>query len=267
MLETIIIPIAVLAILGFVFAVALGVVSEKFHVEKSVKEQEVRNALPGANCGACGFPGCDGLAAAIAKGEAPVDACAIGGKATTEAVAEAMGVEAAGGADRKVAVVKCDGTCEAAKDLFEYSGIEDCRAQIALFGGKKACNYGCVGCGSCEKVCPFDAIHVKDGVAVVDREKCVACGKCVATCPKNIITLIPFSQKQVVLCSSHDKGKDARNNCKNSCIGCTICAKTYPEAFKMDNFLSVEEIRNDFDPELLKQAADKCPNKCIEVFE
>ncbi|MDU2585143.1 MAG: 4Fe-4S binding protein, partial [Anaerococcus prevotii] len=133
--------------------------------------------------------------------------------------------------------------------------------------GKKACNYGCVGCGSCEKVCPFDAIHVKDGVALVDREKCVACGKCVDTCPKNIITLIPFSQKQVVLCSSHDKGKDARNNCKNSCIGCTICAKTYPEAFKMDNFLSVEEIGNDFDPELLKQAADKCPNKCIEVFE
>ena len=253
MIQTIIIPIVVLAILGFVFAVGLGFVSQKFHVEKSLKEQEVRNCLPGANCGACGFPGCDGLAAAIAKGEAPVDACAIGGKATSDAVAAAMGVEAVGGADRKVAIVKCDGTCEAAKDIFQYSGIEDCRAQIALFGGKKACNYGCV--------------HVKEGVAIVDRDKCVACGKCVSTCPKNIITLVPISQKQVVICSSHDKGKDARNNCKNSCIGCSICAKTYPEAFAMDNFLSVEQIGKDFDPDLLKQAAEKCPNKCIEVFE
>lgn len=266
MIQTIIIPIVVLAILGFVFAVGLGFVSQKFHVEKSLKEQEVRNCLPGANCGACGFPGCDGLAAAIAKGEAPVDACAIGGKATSDAVAAAMGVEAVGGADRKVAIVKCDGTCEAAKDIFQYSGIEDCRAQIALLEARKLVIMDVLDVGHARKLVHLMPSMLK-GVAIVDRDKCVACGKCVSTCPKNIITLVPISQKQVVICSSHDKGKDARNNCKNSCIGCSICAKTYPEAFAMDNFLSVEQIGKDFDPDLLKQAAEKCPNKCIEVFE
>lgn len=261
------VPVIVLAVMGFIFAVALGIISNKFHVEKSVKEAAVRDALPGANCGACGFPGCDGLAEAIAKGEAPVDACAIGGASTTEAVAEAMGVEASGSDDRKVAVVKCNGTDEAAKDQYKYQGLTDCRSQIALFGGKKACDYGCIGCGTCEKACPFDAIHIVNGVAKVDRAKCVACGKCVDVCPKNIIELVPFSQKQVVLCSSHDKGKDARTKCDNSCIGCTICARTYPEAFEMDDFLSKAVVGDDFDPELLKTACEKCPNKCIEIFE
>jgi len=266
-MNSILVPVLILAILGFIFALGLGTVSQKFHVEKSVKEQEVRNALPGANCGACGFPGCDGLAEAIAKGEAPVSGCVIGGASTTEAVAKVMGVGSASSEARKVAVVKCNGDCEASKDQFEYQGLEDCRAQIAYFGGKKACNYGCIGCGTCEKVCPFDAIHVKNGVAVVDRDKCVACGKCVEACPKDIITLVPFTQKQVVLCSSHDKGKDARSKCSNSCIGCTICYKTYPEAFQMQNNLSIEQISDDFEVEKLIEAADKCPNKCIEVFE
>lgn len=266
-MQNLLLPVAILAIMGFIFAIALGFISQKFHVEKSVKEAAVRDALPGANCGACGYPGCDGLAEAIAKGEAPVNGCAIGGASVTAAVASAMGVEATGADDRKVALVHCNGTCEAASDQYKYQGLEDCRAQIALFGGKKACDYGCIGCGTCEKTCPFDAIHIVDGVAKVDRAKCVACGKCVDVCPKNIIELVPYKQKQAVLCSSHDKGKDARSKCKNSCIGCTICAKTYPEAFEMDNFLSKAVNLEEVDEELLKTAAEKCPNKCITIFE
>ncbi|WP_296112976.1 RnfABCDGE type electron transport complex subunit B [uncultured Anaerococcus sp.] len=266
-MESLLLPVVILAIMGFIFAVALGFISDKFHVEKSVEEAAVRDALPGANCGACGFPGCDGLAEAIAKGEAPVNACVIGGASVTDAVAEAMGVEATSADDRQVALVNCNGTCEAAKDQFKYQGVDDCRAQIALFGGKKQCYYGCIGCGTCEKTCPFDAIHIVDGVAKVDREKCVACGKCVDICPKNIIELVPYKQKHAVLCSSHDKGKDARAKCDNSCIGCTICARTYPEAFEMDDFLSKVKEVEDLDLELLNTAAEKCPNKCITIFE
>lgn len=265
-MNEILLPIVVLGALGFLFAVALGLISSKFKVETSVTEEAVRNALPGANCGACGYPGCDGCAAAIAKGEAPVSACVIGGPTVTEAVAEAMGVEAVSNDSRQVAVVKCNGDCDSARDLFEYSGLDDCRAQIALFGGKKECNYGCIGCGTCEKTCPFDAIHVHNGVAKVDRNKCVACGKCVEACPKDIITLVPYAQKAVVLCSNQEKGKDARKKCDKACIACTLCAKTYPEGFEMKKNLSVENIDPNLDVELLQQAADKCPNKCIEVF-
>ena len=265
-MNEILLPVLVLGVLGFLFATLLGLISSKFKVETSVTEEAVRNALPGANCGACGYPGCDGCAAAIAKGEAPVDACVIGGPSTTANVAKAMGVEAVANDNRQVAVVKCNGDCDSAKDMFEYSGLTDCRAQIALLGGKKECNYGCLGCGTCENTCPFDAIHVHNGVAKVDRNKCVACGKCVAACPKDIISLVPYSQKAVVLCSNQEKGKDARKKCDKACIACTLCAKTYPEGFDMKKNLSEEVINNDLDPELLQQAADKCPNSCIEVF-
>lgn len=266
-MDNILTPVLVLGALGFLFAIALGIISKKFYVETSVTEEAVRNALPGANCGACGYPGCDGCAAAIAKGEAPVSACTIGGPSTTEAVAAAMGVETTASDDRQVAIVKCNGDCDSAKDKFEYAGIPDCRAQIALFGGKKECNYGCLGCGTCENVCPFDAIHVHNGVAVVDRNKCVACGKCVAACPKDIITLVPYAQKAVVLCSNQEKGKDARKKCDKACIACTLCVKTYPEGFEMKKNLSVENIDSNLDVELLKAAAEKCPNNCITVMD
>lgn len=264
-MNNILIPTLVLAVLGFVLAGLLGVISKKFEVKTDPIVERVREALPGANCGACGYPGCDGCANAIAKGEAPVSACVIGGQSVTDAVASAMGVESAGAGVKKVAVVKCNGTCENAKDLYEYAGLEDCRAQIALFGGKKACNYGCLGCGSCVKACEFDAIHMVNGVSLVDKEKCVACGACVKICPKNIIDLVPYSQKAIVKCSSHDKGKDVRGNCKVGCIGCSICARTYPEGFAMDNFLSKEIISDNLDLELLKESAQKCPAKCIDV--
>ncbi|MDO4595144.1 MAG: RnfABCDGE type electron transport complex subunit B [Tissierellia bacterium] len=265
-MQQILIPIIVLGVMGFLFAIILGIISTKFSVVVDQKEKEVSLALPGANCGACGYPGCDACAHAIATGEAPVEACIVGGKKVADKVAEVMGA-VAGDSEKMVAVVKCNGTCDNAKDNYNYSGIKDCRVQIALFEGKKACGYGCLGCGTCVEHCPFDAMYMNNGVAMVDREKCVACGKCVEICPKDIIKLVPYSQKAVVKCMSHDKGKDVRGKCKVGCIGCTLCQKTYPEGFEINKFLASEKLDNNLDPQMLKQAAEKCPNKCIHLYD
>ena len=203
-----------------------------FAVEVDERVVKVRECLPGNNCGGCGYPGCDGLADAIVAGTAPVNGCPVGGAPVAAEIGKIMGVDA-GAAVKKVAFVKCAGTCEKAKDKYQYVGIEDCRAAAAIPGaGGKACSSGCLGLGSCVTVCQFDAIRVTgDGIAQVDREKCVACGKCVDTCPKHLIELIPYESAQfktfyMVQCSSTDKGKDVMQVCEAGCIGCGICEKS-----------------------------------------
>ena len=192
------------------------------------KEIEVREFLPGNNCGGCGYPGCDGLAAAIAKGEAPVNACPVGGEAAGKVIAGIMGQEVVE-STRMAAFVKCTGTCEKTKDNYTYTGVEDCEMMAFVpGGGAKSCSYGCMGFGSCVKACPFDAIHVINGVAVVDRDKCKACGKCIAKCPHHLIELAPYEQKTFVGCSSHAKGKAVTEACEIGCIGCKKCEKTCP---------------------------------------
>ena len=161
---------AIVGGVGLFIGLFLGVAAIKFKVEVDEKEEAVLGALPGNNCGGCGFPGCSGLAAAIAKGEAPVNACPVGGEPVGKVIAGIMGVEA-GESVRKVAFVKCQGDCEKTKSDYDYHGIEDCRMlSFVPNGGPKSCNYGCLGYGSCVAVCPFDAIHVVNGVAVVDKE-------------------------------------------------------------------------------------------------
>ncbi len=133
-------------------------------------------------------------------------------------------------AKRKVAFVKCAGTCEKAGRDYEYTGNEDCAAMAFVpNGGPKSCNYGCLGYGSCVKACPFDAIHIVDGIAQVDKEVCKACGKCVAACPKHLIELVPYDAKHIVQCSSKDKGKDVMKACSVGCIGCHLCEKNCPK--------------------------------------
>ncbi len=168
------------------------------------------------------------LLAAIAKGEAPVNACPVGGEAVGKVIAGIMGQEVVESA-RMAAFVKCTGTCEKTKDNYNYTGVEDCEMMAFIpGGGSKACNYGCMGFGSCVKACPFDAIHIVNGVAVVDREACKACGKCIAKCPHHLIELAPYDQKTFVGCSSHAKGKAVTTACELGCIGCKKCEKTCP---------------------------------------
>ncbi len=224
-ITAIIFAAAVVGGTGLVVGILLGVASEAFKVPVDEKEIAVRACLPGNNCGGCGYPGCDGLAKAIAQGEAPVNACPVAGPNGAAAIAEVMGVEA-GDAVKQVAYVKCAGTCEVAKEKYDYSGLQDCvSAMVTPGAGSKACAYGCMGLGSCVKACDFDAIHVVNGIAVVDKEKCVACGKCIATCPKSLIELIPYEAKLAVQCSSKDMGKDVKASCSVGCIGCRMCTK------------------------------------------
>ena len=187
---------------GLVISILLGIASEKFKVPVDEKEVAVRECLPGNNCGGCGFAGCDALAKAIAAGEAPVGACPVGGQPVADKIASIMGVEAGVG-EKQVAFVKCAGTCDKAKSKYKYAGNEDCVSAMSVLAvDQKPGSFGCTGFGSCVKVCDFDAIHVINGVAVVDKEKCVACGKCVAT-------MSEIFNRACSICSSSSKKYNA----------------------------------------------------------
>lgn len=257
---SIVYPITILGGLGLLFGVGLSLASKVFSIERDPRIDEVRKALPGANCGACGYPGCDGLASAIVAGEAPVNACSVGGAPVAEVVADIMGVNVAE-STRYVATVLCQGDCDKAKEKYIYDGIQDCRAQNMLAGGSKSCSYGCLGCGTCKDVCEFDAIQILDGIAVIDKEKCTSCKKCISACPKGIIELIPYEQEVIVKCNSNDSGKVVRENCSIGCIGCRICVRNCPEeAFIFENNLAKIDYEKCINCGI---CAEKCPTKAI----
>lgn len=261
----IIIATVVVSGVGLFIGLFLGIAGIKFKMEVDEREEAVLEALPGNNCGGCGYPGCSGLAAAIVKGEAQVNACPVGGEPVGKKIASIMGVEA-GETQRKVAFVRCQGDCDRTVKDYEYTGAQDC-AMLSFVpnGGPKACNYGCLGYGNCVAACPFDAIHIVNNVAVVDKEACKACGKCVAACPKNLIKLIPYDAKYVVACSSREKGPVTMKECSVGCIGCSLCAKNCPNgAVKIENFLS------EIDEEKCVGCGicmEKCPKKSIVKHE
>lgn len=251
----------VVGAVGIFVGLFLGIAGIRFKVKVDEKEEAVLAALPGNNCGGCGFAGCSGLASAIAKGEAPVNACPVGGEPVGKKIAEIMGVEAESSV-KKVAFVACQGDCDKAKKDYNYYGIEDCRMMSFVpGGGPKSCNSGCLGFGTCTKVCPFDAIHVVNGVAVVDRDACKACGKCIEVCPKKLISLIPYDAKLAVACSSADKGPVTMKACEVGCIGCGICVKNCPA-----QAVTVADFHASIDREKCTGCgicADKCPKKAI----
>jgi electron transport complex protein RnfB len=255
---TAVIALAALALLA---AFGLAMAARIFAVPHNPKADEIEDALPGANCGACALPGCAELAKHIAEGTADVDACPVGGEAVAHAIAAIMGMEFEGGGDREVALVLCKGSDQVAQKRFFYNGIFDCNSAALVFGGDKACTFGCLGLGTCAGVCPFGAIDMlPGGLALVDPEKCTGCTKCVAACPKGIIKMVPAKRQLHILCSSHDKGGVARKHCKVACIGCMKCVKAAPEgAIAMDNFLAVV----DYGFEIPGEVAAECPMDTI----
>ena len=254
MLLDIIIPASIVSGMGLVFGLGLAYASKKFEVKVDDRIAQVREVLPGANCGACGQTGCDGFAEGVVEGRCKVNGCPVGGNEVAKKIGEILGVKA-DKVEPRVARVMCAGTYDKCRTKFSYSGIDDCAAAASLFGGPSSCSYGCVGMGTCVKACAFGAISIENGVAIVDESKCTACTKCVAACPKHIIEIVPLHSQYTVRCRSYDKGAVTRKNCDVGCIGCTKCVKACPRnAIAMDGALAK------INPEL----CDNC-GECIKV--
>ena len=225
-MNPIIFAVILLGVIGLIAAIGLTVASKVFAVPVDKKAEAIRECLPGANCGACGFSGCDGYAAALSKGETTDTAlCAPGGNEVSKAIADAAGL-AAGEVKPMAAVVLCQGHNVNAATKLEYQGVMSCRMASQIFGGPKECIYGCLGYGDCMAVCEYNAISICDGIARINPVMCKACKKCTKACPKNLIEMMPLHEtKAAVLCKNHDKGAITRKECTIGCIGCMKCAK------------------------------------------
>ena len=259
-MQGIILTTLVITVIGIVVGAGLVFTSKKFYVAVDEKEAAVRECLPGNNCGACGFAGCDAMAAAIAKGEAPVNGCPVGGGPVAEKIGAIMGVDAEA-AEKKVAFVMCKGTCDVTKNQGNYVGIKDCRTAALSGINLPDCSYGCLGLGSCAAVCPQGAIRVVNGVAVVDPAKCISCGLCAKACPKGLIELKPLSASVAVQCSNKDRGPQVKAVCKAGCIGCMLCTKQCEsDAIHVEN--NIAKIDYEKCTRCGKCAA-KCPVKVI----
>lgn len=247
--------------LGILFGVLLCIASKAFEVKSDPRVEQIKECLPGANCGGCGFSGCGDLAERIVKGDAKPNACPVGGADTAAKIAEIMGV-AAEEPIRMRAQVMCSGVDGKAFKKYIYEGEADCSAAAKLGCGDKMCPNGCVGLGSCVKHCRFGAISIVDGVAVVDYEKCTGCGVCASFCPKKIIKLVPFDAVYHVGCSSLDKGAVTRTYCDAGCIGCKLCEKACESGAitVTDNVAKIDYTKCTD----CGKCAEKCPKKIIK---
>ena len=238
-MDMILMAIVLVTVIGLIGAVILVAASIVMYVPVDERVEKITAVLAGANCGACGCAGCADYAKSIVEDGNAVNKCTPGGAACAAKVAEIMGVEAGSSTPMK-AVVACSGTCDKAGKKYEFQGIQSCQAVKGLYGGDGLCKFGCLGYGDCTRACAFDAIHIVDGIAKVDRTKCTGCGACAGVCPNTVISIVPeHKRKPVVLCQNKDKGPDTRKACTAGCIGCMKCAKACPkEAITVENFLA-----------------------------
>jgi len=263
-MNEILIPVLVVAGIGLLSGLILAIASIVMAVPKDEKAEEIREMLPGANCGACGFSGCDGYAKAMATGEAKPGLCTVGGAPVAKAISEYLGCDSAD-VQAKVALVHCLGSYDNTTDKVDYEGIRTCAAAAMVAGGIASCQYGCMGLGDCMRTCPYGAINVCNGVAMIDPARCKGCSMCVKACPKHLITFVPAKKQAVVRCSNCDKGVLTNKVCKIGCIACMKCEKTCQhDAVHVVNFHAV------VDPEKCVGCGDcvgVCPRHCITMFE
>lgn len=253
------IPALILLVLAMLFAIALAYLGKKLAVSRDERIDRVKDCLSGANCGACGYAGCDGFATALVEGKAELSSCNATSKEKKEEIAEILGLTDTGEATK--VVVCCHGGQDA-KDKYDYVGYGDCRSMELLAGGRKQCAWGCLGTGSCVDACQHHAVTVKQkGYSEVSLSKCISCGKCISVCPKKIIKRIPASATYYVACSNHQKGKEVRELCTKGCIACGICVKQCEVGAItiVDNLATIDYTKciN------CGKCAAKCPQRCI----
>ncbi len=260
----ILIALAIVGGIGLLCGILLALFAKFFHVPEDETAHALRECLPGVNCGACGYKGCDDYAAAMAEGRAKPNLCVPGGDGTAADLAKILGVEAPD-IEEVVAFVHCNGNPQATSKKAVYEGVQSCRAAAGVYGGPNACLYGCMGFGDCAAVCPVNALCVRDGIAHVDPTLCIGCGLCRDTCPKHIITLLPATATTVVMCQNRDKGGEARKLCSNACIACKKCEKSCPEGA-----ISVVDNLARIDYEKCTRCglcATVCPTGCIKTVK
>lgn len=252
---SILLPVVIVVSIGLIAGIGLTVASKFMAVNVDETVAEVNAALPGANCGACGFAGCADYAEAVVNDDTvESNLCPVGGNEVAMKVSQILG-EDFSAAEGKHAIVKCSGTYDKTSYVMDFKGLQTCAANKTFYQGRVACTYACMGYGDCVEVCDYDAIHIVSGVAKVDKEKCVGCGLCSKVCPSKLIDIVPDSADTYVGCSNHDKGGQTRKVCSAGCIGCMKCVKEckFEAIFVEDNLAYI-------DPE-------KCKNcgMCIKV--
>lgn len=259
-MEQYILPVLFFLLIGAVIGILLTIASKVFYVKTDETVGKIIDALPGANCGGCGYSGCEGYAKAIAAGDAPPDKCNPGGAETAIKIGAILGIEVTE-KERQVAFIRCNGNCDATEDKFTYIGTKSCTAIERFYNGKGLCRNRCHGMGDCAAVCDNGCITVQNGVAVVDPTNCTGCGKCVRICPNKLIVLIKASQRTMVRCFSEDIGKETRKLCTNGCIACGICTKKCPE-----QAIVINNNHAEINTELCTGCGicvSACPVKCI----
>jgi len=249
--------------LGSGFAVVLLIASEKLRVEVDPKIEQIHQALPNLDCGACGFAGCGSYAEAVLENPELLGKCAPGGQKSIEAIGRILNLQISESGAPKRPIVHCH-ACTADKTYYAtYEGIPTCISANAL-ANVQACKFGCLGFGDCVSVCKFDAIRMVDGLAIVDYEKCTGCGACAKACPRNLIEMVPFGYENMmtVACSSKESGKVTRSMCKVGCIGCGVCVKQ-TDVFSVEDNLARLDYEKYQPTEQTQTAQDKCPTKVI----
>ena len=249
------------------FAGLLGIAKEKFKIEEDPRIGEVGEALPAANCGACGFAGCADFAKAVVEERARCAGCPVGGLAVANKIAAILGIEIVETSPLRP-VIHCGAKTYQKKGVVPYDGVPTCE-EASLIGVTQACTYGCLGFGDCALSCDFDALHMHEGLPVVDYDKCVGCGACAKACPRRLIELIPFKQERmlVVACSNTEPGKLVKQVCTVGCIACKMCQKLLPDLFEVkDNLAHMNYDHYEHSSEELDQTVDKCPTNIIVYF-